>query len=347
MRDNINIIQANCTILDALKRINSMVAIPLVLFVLDDKDRMVGTLTDGDIRRALISGESLSASVDVAMKRDFCFLRHTEVDSVQLLRQFKAKKIFMVPILDDSGRIIEIVNLEKSVNRLPIDAVLMAGGKGERLRPLTENTPKPLLKLSGKPIIDYIVEHISKFCIQNVFVTTNYLHEQLDEHFAEPVADINVKTVLEPKFLGTIGSISYIEGFKNDTVLLMNSDAITDINLEDFYTHFIEHNADMSIAAMPYMVSIPYGIFELEGRAVKGVSEKPKYEYYANTGIYLMKKEVLDLIPKDTFFNATDFMELLINKGYNVIRYPFNGTWIDIGSPQEFIKAQELLKHMK
>jgi NDP-sugar pyrophosphorylase family protein len=183
--------------------------------------------------------------------------------------------------------------------------------------------------------------------VRHLSVTVNYLKEQIEDHFKEPKDGIKIQTVREPKFLGTIGSIKYVEEFYNDTILLMNSDLFTNIDYEDFFLHFKEYDADMSIAAVPYTISVPYGIFELEGRNVKGVLEKPTYNYYANAGIYLIKRNLLNLIPKDTFFNATDFMELLLDQGYKVVRFPLNSTWIDIGNPQEYQKAKDLVKHIK
>ncbi len=135
--------------------------------------------------------------------------------------------------------------------------------------------------------------------------------------------------------------------FYNDTVLVMNSDLFTNINYEDFYLHFKEHDAEMSVAAVPYTVSVPYGIFDLKGRDIQGLIEKPTYNYYANAGIYLIKKSALEEIPEDSFFNATDLIEKLISEGKKVIRFPMNGTWIDIGNPQEYQKANELVKHLR
>ena len=126
----------------------------------------------------------------------------------------------------------------------------------------------------------------------------------------------------------------------------MNSDLFTNINYEDFFSHFSEHQADMSVAAVPYSVSVPYGIFDLEGRDIKGIKEKPTFNYYANAGIYLIKKDLLKLIPSNTFFDATDFLNLLISKGYKVIRYPITGYWLDIGKFEDFDKAQELVNHL-
>lgn len=345
--NDIHLININRTLLDALKQINAIGNGALVLFVLKDNGQMVGTLTDGDARRAQINGVQINDTLEKVMHRNFNFLRKGVNDDVAHLREQKDMKMKLVPILDENDHIIEIINLEKYCTKLPIDAVLMAGGKGERLRPLTEKTPKPLLKMQDKPIIDYIVEHIISFGVKNISVTVNYLKEQIINHFAEPKDGVQIKCFGEPKFLGTIGSICYVENFENDIVLLMNSDAITDLNLEEFYLHFIEHNADMSIAAVPYTISVPYGILDLEGRNVKGVLEKPTYNYYANTGIYLIKRNLLKLIPEGEFFNATDFMEQLMNNGYKVVRFPLNGTWIDIGNPQEYQKATEVVKHMK
>lgn len=347
MEDNKHYISQEKTLLDALKQINAIGTGALVLFVLNDKDQMVGTLTDGDARRAQIAGIGVNDTLDKVMHHNFNFLRKGVNDDVAHLREQKNLKMKLVPILDKDDHIVEVVNLEQYRTKLPVDAVLMAGGKGERLRPLTEKTPKPLLKMQDKPIIDYIVEHIISFGIRNISVTVNYLKEQIIDHFAKSNYGVHVKCFGEPKFLGTIGSTCYVKNFENDTVLLMNSDAITDLNLEEFYLHYKDHDADMSIAAVPYTISVPYGILDLEGRDVKGVLEKPTYNYYANTGIYLIKRELLKLIPVGEFFNATDFMEMLISNGYKVVRFPLNGTWIDIGNPQEYQKAQEIVKHMK
>jgi NDP-sugar pyrophosphorylase family protein len=198
-----------------------------------------------------------------------------------------------------------------------------------------------------KCIIDHNVDRLIRYGIQHINVTVNYLHEQIEEHYQEPRDGIKVRTFKEPKFLGTIGSIRFVDTFYNDTVLVMNSDLFTNIDYEDFFLHFQQHDAEMSVAAVPYNVSIPYGILDLEGRNIQGLIEKPKYNYYANAGIYLIKRKALDEIPEDTFFNATDLIEKLISQGKKVIRYPLNGTWIDIGNPQEYQKAQDLVKHLK
>lgn len=335
------------TLLEALIQINLLAPDPLVLFVVDEENRMLGTLTDGDSRRALIAGASVDDKVETVMHTNFNYMKFDAINDVKEIKRQKEMKMKLVPVVDNDMHIVDIINLGMFETRLPIDAVLMAGGKGERLRPLTEKTPKPLLPVGGKAIIDHNIDRLIANGVKHINVTVNYLKEQIEEHFQKPRGEVKVDTVREPKYLGTIGSIRFVKEFHNDTILVMNSDLFTNINYEDFYLHFKEHDAEMSVAAVPYTVSVPYGIFDLEGREIHGLIEKPTYNYYANAGIYLIKRSALDEIPEDTFFNATDLIEKLIVEKKKVIRFPLNGTWIDIGNPQEYQKANELVKHMQ
>ncbi|KAB6342994.1 NTP transferase domain-containing protein, partial [Bacteroides xylanisolvens] len=330
----------------ALVAINNITHDGELLIVVNAAQQMVGSLTDGDIRRGLIAGAELTDTINKIMHRDFKFIKQEDYD-VAHLKSFRDRRIMFIPILDAENHVVDVVNLQKFKSKLPIDAVLMAGGKGERLRPLTEKIPKPLLEVGGKCIIDHNVDRLRSYGVQYVNVTVNYLGEQLEEHFSTPRDGVQVRTFREPKFLGTIGSIKFVDTFYNDTVLVMNSDLFTNIDYEDFFLHFQMHDAEMSVAAVPYNISIELGILDLDGRNIKGLIEKPKYNYYANAGIYLIKKRALAEIPKDTFFHATHLVEKLIAQDKKVIRYPLNGTWIDIGTLQEYERAKELVKHLK
>lgn len=339
-------INCSLTIKDALIALNNLRNATLTLFVLNDNAQIIGTLTDGDIRRALVNGYGLDCTLDKVMHRDYKFICQKEF-TVANLRSFRDRRIIFIPILDGENHVVDVVNLQKFKSKLPIDAVLMAGGKGERLRPLTEKTPKPLLEVGGKCIIDHNVDRLISYGVEHVNVTVNYLGEQIEEHFDTPRDGVQVRTFREPKFLGTIGSIKFVDIFYNDTILVMNSDLFTNIDYEDFFLHFQIHDAEMSVAAVPYNISIELGILDLDGHNIKGLIEKPKYNYYANAGIYLIKKRALAEIPEDTFFHATHLVEKLIAQGKKVIRYPLNGTWIDIGTYQEYERAKELVKHLK
>lgn len=345
MKD-IHLLSKEKTLLEALSQINDIGSGPLVLFVVDDDLRMVGTLTDGDSRRALIAGASVNDKAETVMHRNFNFMTVDNITDVNEIKHQKELKMKLIPVLDADRHIVDIIDLDRYKTRLPVDAVLMAGGKGERLRPLTEKTPKPLLPVGNKAIIDHNVDRLISYGINHINVTVNYLKEQIEEHYQEPRNGVKVQTVREPKYLGTIGSVKFVKEFYNDTILVMNSDLFTNIDYEDFFLHFQEHDAEMSVAAVPYNVSIPYGILDLDGRNIKGLLEKPQYNHYANAGIYLIKRRALKEIPDGEFFNATDLVEKLISEGKSVIRYPLNGTWIDIGNIQEYQKAKDLVKHL-
>lgn len=341
------LISQDATVLEALTKIDNIsINDARILFAIDIKGKVVGTISDGDCRRGFIKGKQLNTSVKEIMKTDFTFMKKDEYD-IDIIRKIRSLGLKSVPVLNSDGTLFAVRDFTDGKSYIPVDAVLMAGGKGERLRPLTLETPKPLLKVADKPIIDYNIENLMHYGVEHINVTVNYLGEQIEEHFAKPYNGQQVKCVREGKFLGTIGSLDIIDNWHNDTILLMNSDLFTNIDFESFYIHFKKHDADMSVAAVPYNVNIPYGIFEIENtREIKGVREKPSFYYYANAGIYLIKRELLSLIPKDTFYNATDFMDKLIELGKKVIRFPIAGYWIDIGKPEDFNSVQEFARNL-
>lgn len=339
------ILPDTATIKDALIALNNLSADIQTLFVVNNSYRMIGSLTDGDIRRGLIRGLQVTNNIKEIIQHEFKFIFEYDKD-VSAVKEIRESDIELLPCLNENRQIVKVYNLKKLKSLLPVDAVLMAGGKGERLRPLTDKTPKPLLKVGEKAIIDYNVEALISYGIENINVTTNYLGEQIEAHYSKPVDGVRINCVKEPTFLGTIGSIKFVKKFDNDTVLVMNSDLFTNINYEDFYLHFLWNEADMSVAAVPYSLSVPYGIFELDGRNIMGLKEKPTYNYHANAGIYLIKKEVIDLIPENVFYDATDLMDELIKINRKVIRFPLTGYWIDIGKHEDLKKAQDFAKHL-
>ncbi|MFA4853069.1 MAG: sugar phosphate nucleotidyltransferase, partial [Bacteroidales bacterium] len=254
-----HLISDKLSALEALKQLNQL-SDNLTLFVLDDTGKMVGTLTDGDIRRGFIKGNKLEDSVKSFMAKSFCFFTKDNIN-IQYIKEIRDAQIKLVPLIDDKGRIIRIFDFAKRKTILPVDAVLMAGGRGERLRPLTDNTPKPMLKIGNKPIIEHNIDNLKLHGIDNYFITVNYLAEQIIDYFGNgEKKEINLQCIKEKKPLGTIGSVSLIRDFHNDTILIMNSDLFTNINYEDFYLNFINENADMSVASIPYNVSVPYAI---------------------------------------------------------------------------------------
>lgn len=346
MTENLHVISSKATILEALSSLNALSGGVMTLLVTDDNGKLQGTLTDGDIRRALLRGESVNEHVTTAMNRNFCALQGDDIDVAQV-REYRRKGITLLPHLNSDGTIRCIHNLKKTNTILPLDAILMAGGKGERLRPLTLTTPKPLLEISGKPIIDYNIEALAAVGIKNVTVATRYLAEKIYAHFEKPVAGISVKCITEDKPMGTIGAASLVNLKKDGNTLVMNSDLLTSVSFEDMYIKHTSENADITVAAIPYTVSVPFAILTTEGSSITGLEEKPIYSYYANAGIYIISNNLLRQLPKNSPTDATTLIEDAIRDNYKVVYYPITGTWIDIGTPADFAHAQELMQHLK
>ena len=345
MTEDIHIIESDADILAALSRLNKLSGGVMTLLVVDRDGHLQGTLTDGDIRRAILKGACTSDSVKVAMNRNFNALQGDEID-VSQVREYRRRGITLLPHLNVDGTIREIYDLKNTRSILPLDAILMAGGKGERLRPMTLTMPKPLLEISGKAIIDYNVEALAAVGIKNITVATRYLAEKIYSHFERPVAGIKVKCITEEHPMGTIGAASLIEHKKGGNTLIMNSDLLTSISFEDMYIKHVNEQADITVAAIPYTVSVPFAILTTDGANITGLEEKPTYSYYANAGIYIISNHLLSQLPKDRVTDATTLIEEAIRDNYKVVFYPINGTWIDIGTPADFSHAQELMRHI-
>ena len=344
-----HLINTRATLLAALKKINGLSGGAMTLFAVDDAHTVRGTVTDGDIRRALIGGAPLTAPVSEAMHRDFTALRQGDGDYVvDTLREARARGIKLLPVVNAEGQIVEIINLNECATRLPLSAILMAGGKGERLRPLTLSTPKPLLKIGGLPIIEYNIRALRRCGITDITVTTGYMAEQIHAYFRGHQA--RVCCVREEMPLGTIGAASMVPLPEDGYTLVMNADLLTNINLEDMYVHHRATGSDITIAAVPYQVSVPYAILAPDAddpQRVAGLQEKPAYSFMANAGIYIFPNRLLRALPSDTRTDATDLIEAAIAEGLRVTSFPIAGTWIDIGSPADFKQAETLMKRLK
>jgi NDP-sugar pyrophosphorylase family protein len=307
---------------------------------------MIGSLTDGDIRRGFLRGLGLSDSVDKFMSYPFHYLSDDGIDQ-RHIREIKQKGIRLLPLLNSEGKVKDVIDFGKMVTLLPLDAVLMAGGRGERLRPLTDTTPKPLLMVGKKPILEHNIDHLCQFGIRNYHITVRYKGDMIEDYFGSGEnKGIQIQYIHEAEPLGTIGSVSLITEFRHDVVLVMNADLFTNIDLEDFYDDFRDQGADMSVASVPYNVDVPYAVLSLQDDRVQGLREKPTYTYHSNAGIYLIRRELLSAIPVQKSYNATDFIEALVASGKKVIRYPVIGYWIDIGKPEDYQKVQEIAKHI-
>lgn len=324
------------TINDALKKINYL-SEDATIFVINEVGKLVGSVTDGDIRRGIIHGISVDDVIIKVAQKNPKYINTNKID-VYSLKKNRENNIKLMPVVDDNNIVINIINFRILKSYLPVDTIIMAGGKGSRLKPLTDKIPKPLLKIGEKTIIEHNLDRISRFGIENLWITINYLGNQIEKKINK---NSKIKFIRENKPLGTIGSVSKIKNFKNDYVLLTNSDLLTNINYEDFFLEFIKQDADFAVLTIPYQIDIPYAILETLNGNVKSFKEKPKYTFESNGGVYLMKKEIINLIPKNKFYDTTDLMTKLIKEKYKIISYPFTGYWLDIGKHEDYERAKK------
>jgi len=341
-------ISENASALASLELIDKIGIPGMTIFIIDGNNQLKGSLTDGDIRRGLLNGLIVESSVHKFMNVASKYFTQGE-NNYKKTKQYKESGIRFAPMLNSEKQIIEIIDLDKVKSMLPVDVILMAGGKGDRLKPLTDNIPKPMVKIGDKPIIVTNVNRLVNFGVTNFHISVRHMAEKVEQGINDYITDnVKISFVKEDKPLGTIGSVKLIPHFINDTVLLMNSDLLTNIDFDDFYNKFIETGSDFQVATVPYYVDVPYAVMKInESEEVVSFSEKPRYTYYSNAGIYLFKKELIHLIPENEVFNATDFMEKIIASKKKVMSYPIIGYWLDIGRIEDYYKAQEDIKHLK
>jgi dTDP-glucose pyrophosphorylase len=343
-----HIVGDHLTIREAMIRLDKLAIVNADLFVVDKNGRLAGSVSDGDIRRALIKGAEMSDRVGSAMNVN-CIYSTDELLDKKILQKCKTKTIRFLPLVKGDKTVINVIDVDQFVDIIPVEAVIMAGGEGKRLRPLTEKLPKPLLPIGGKSIIEYNIDRLIKFGIKHIRVSLNYLGHMIQDRLDNGSSrDASITYISEEKPLGTAGAIGTVNDWRTDSILVMNSDILTDINYTDFYSDFISSDADLAIASTPYTVNVPYAVLEThKNNDVKALSEKPSYTYYSNAGIYLLKKTLLNYIPPNCFYDMPELIQVLMNNGHKVISYPIRGYWLDIGKIEDYVKAQEDIKHLK
>ncbi|NQX40283.1 Nucleotidyl transferase [Pedobacter steynii] len=329
-------------ILDKLKN-----SISRTLFIVNTSNKMVGSLTDGDIRRGLLNGLEISQPIEAFMNKGFKSI-HEHENNVQVIRSLREADLKLIPLLNDFGQITQVLDLTKTRTILPAAALIMAGGRGERLKPFTDTVPKPMLNVGGKPIIEHNIDRLIAFGISEIYISVKYLKEQIMDYFGDGSAKgVRIKYLIEEEPLGTLGALALIDGIGYDDILVMNSDLLTNIDFEDFFQFYQTQGAEMAVASIPYHVNIPYAVLETDHHHVASFIEKPTYTYYSNGGIYLLKFKLKSSFEKDSFFNATDLMDNIISDDNTaLVHYPLLCYWLDIGKHQDFIKAQDDIKHL-
>lgn len=321
-----------------------------IALVVDDQRRFVGTVTDGDIRRAILQRVQLQESIQ-------CILDHrppnytTPVTALigtstdEIFRLMKDRVIRQVPLLDDVGRVMELALLSEFVRgndlSMPLAAVVMAGGRGQRLRPLTEHVPKPMLPLNKQPIIERTIHQLRDAGITKVHITTHYKSEVIMNHFGNGNhLGVDIDYITEEQPLGTAGALSLMER-PSTPILVINGDIVTQLNFRALYDFHRQHNAVMTVGVRIYEFQIPYGVIETDDVSVTCIVEKPKQSFIVNAGVYLLDPAAYAYIPSNTSFHMTDLMTRLMQDKQRVVSFPIQEYWVDVGEYAEYKRANE------
>ncbi len=314
-----------------------------IILVVDASGRLIGTITDGDIRRGLLAGVDLDQPAGLIMNRR-PVTAHQGLTRNEMLRIMREKSIRHLPVVDASGRPVSLERLEHIVDAISgHDAVVMAGGLGSRLSPLTDDTPKPLLPVGNRPILDHILGGLKSAGIEDVVLSLNYRGDQIRHHVGSGEQHgMRVNYITEKQRLGTAGALSLLSPRPVRPFLVMNGDLLTNLNYAKLLRFQQEGDYALVMCVRQYKIQVPYGVVQInpDGR-ISGLQEKPVHEHFINAGIYVMKPHCLDYIPENKYFDMTDLADRLIERGENIGAFPLVEYWRDIGRPEDLRAAAE------
>lgn len=329
----------NATIKEALLLIDKT-AMQIALIV-DENDKLLGTLTDGDIRRGLIKGLDLNCSIESILFRTPTIAKISDTNE-DILKMALAKKIHQIPIVDENGKILGIQEIDDLIK--PKDkinkVILMVGGLGTRLRPLTNNIPKPMLKVGNKPILETIILNFKKYGFKDIILCVGYKSEIIEDYFGDgSTFGLNIKYIYENKRMGTAGALSLIEEEIKESFFVMNGDLLTNINFENMMNYHNQNNAMATMGVREYDFQVPYGVVNVNGENILSIEEKPVHNFFVSGGVYILNKETLNDIPNDEYYDMPTLFEKLIKEKKKAISFPIREYWIDIGRLEEYEKA--------
>ncbi|ABB43877.1 Nucleotidyl transferase [Sulfurimonas denitrificans DSM 1251] len=312
-----------------------------IALIVDENDRLLGTLTDGDIRRGLLKGLDLNSSIESVIFKTPTVAKISDTKE-EILKIALTKKLHQIPIVDEDGKIIGIQDIEELIK--PKDktnrVILMVGGLGTRLRPLTENTPKPMLKVGNKPILQTIVEKFAEYGYTNIVMCVNYKSHVIENYFGDGSEfGVNIEYVLEDKRMGTAGALSLLKTKPTEPFFVMNGDLLTNVNFAHLDNYHLSNNAMATMCVREYDFQVPYGVVSIKNSKILSIEEKPTHKFFVSAGIYMLSPEILEYIPKNQFYDMPTLFEDLISKNKNVVSFPLREYWLDIGRMEEFEKA--------
>lgn len=304
--------------------------------------KLLGTLTDGDVRRAILSGASLEDAASKFMHRHYTSVGPS-TSRAEVLDLMRARTLQQIPIVNEAGQLVGLHLLREIIgsSQRPNWAVVMAGGRGERLRPITDLLPKPMIKVAGRPILERIVLHLVGFGIRRVFLSINYMGHVIEEYFKDGAAlGCKIEYVKEEKPLGTGGALSLLPEKPEHPILVLNGDLLTQFNVGNLLAFHAEGGFKATVGVHEYVHTVPYGIIDQKGDRVIGMREKPSQTWLVNAGIYVFDPELLERVPRDTYFPLPALIEECLDRGEAVSAFPLKEDWIDVGRPKELRRAR-------
>ena len=317
-----------------------------IALVVDNQRRLLGTLTDGDIRRGLLKGETLDAPVDRLMKRKFHSVRSGE-NREEVLQMMRNKVLSQIPVLDSQGRVKELLLLNELLTPsvLPNSVVIMAGGKGTRLRPYTEHCPKPMLHIDGKPMLEILLEQCIETGFRDFYFSVNYLKEQIIDYFeGGDKWGVSINYLEESQPLGTAGSLQLLPDSIQAPFLVMNGDVLSHLDQSHLLNFHQEHNAQATMCVREHEVKVPFGVVQVDGVELAGFVEKPRYLHLVNAGMYVIDPQLLKLLSPNEYTDMPTLLESAQHAGYSVAVCPIHEYWLDVGRPESLQEAYETWK---
>lgn len=328
------------TIRDAIKILYTTA--PKICLVIDAQEHLEGTVTDGDVRRGLLSGLDMDAPVNLIMNPK-PLVAAPDAAPEELLEKMNETLILQIPLLDDERRVVglsHIRDLTPPVQARDNWVVLMAGGLGERLRPLTEITPKPLLSVGGKPLLQTILESFVKQNFSRFYISVNYQADAIKQHFGDGGKwGVRIHYLEEDKRLGTAGALQLLPKRPNEPLLIMNGDLLTRVNFQDLLNYHDEQETMATMCVRDYDFQVPFGVIDVENHKIKKIDEKPVFRFFVNAGIYVLAPDVIDIIPKGEHFDMTDLFDRLVEAGHKAAAFPIHEYWHDVGHAGDLDKA--------
>lgn len=338
--DNIKL-NINSTIKEALQIIDNG-ALQIAVIV-DENDKLLGTLTDGDIRRGLLKEFDLNSSVESIIFKTPTIAKISNTKE-EILKLALSKKLHQIPIVDNNGKILGIQEIEELIKpkEKTNKVILMVGGLGTRLRPLTDNTPKPMLKVGNKPILQTIVEKFAEYGYTNIIMCVNYKSHVIQDYFGDGKEfGVNIEYILEEQRMGTAGALSLLTQKPIEPFFVMNGDLLTNVNFEHLHDFHLSNNSMGTMCVREYDFQVPYGVVNIKNSKILSIEEKPTHKFFVSAGIYMLSPEILEYIPQNQFYDMPTLFEKIINENKNAISFPLREYWLDIGRIEEYKKANE------